>query len=449
LDRKIEAGDRVPGSKSFRRRRKRAPIALLGEILGMARDSLLANKLRSALMTLGVIIGVTALVGMTALVRGFDQSLRALLEETGPGTVIVMKLSGVSALSGMDLFEIYRRPNLTVADARAIASQAPSVASVDTWLGGTVVQRRERISHQGTETLPMLIMGASENFSAVGFAPLANGRFFTASEVRHRRNLVLLGKAPSEALFPDRDAIGQRVRISGEEYIVVGTLAERPNPGSFDLHLDDVAVIPWTRYGAKYGIRADREAEGVMQDVVIVALARTPELRSRALVEIEEIVRVRHGLSLDEPNDFDLLTQDTAVKVWEELTRVTFFGLAVMSSIALAVGGVGVMAVMTMAVTERTREIGVRKAVGAKNQEILLQFLIEAAFLTSIGGVIGVITGSAVGLLVHFAYDFPVSLPWWSFALGVGVSTVTGIGFGTIPAVKASHVNPIEALHYE
>jgi len=171
--------------------------------------------------------------------------------------------------------------------------------------------------------------------------------------------------------------------------------------------------------------------------------------RDALMQEVEEIMRVRHNLKLDEANDFDLVTQDAALAVWEQVSRAVFLALVVISSIALMVGGIGVMAIMMISVTERTREIGVRKALGARRREILWQFLIEAAFLTSAGGVLGILFGSSIGLIVHWASGFPVSLPWWSFAIGIGFSASVGIFFGLFPAIKASRLDPIEALRYE
>ena len=160
-------------------------------------------------------------------------------------------------------------------------------------------------------------------------------------------------------------------------------------------------------------------------------------------------MRARHRLKLDEPNDFDLATQDAVLKIWEQISQATFLALVVISSIALMVGGIGVMAIMMISVTERTREIGVRKALGARRREILWQFLIEAVFLTSVGGLLGIVFGSSIGLLVHALSGFPVSLPWWSFAIGIGFSASVGIFFGLFPAIKASRLDPIEALRYE
>ena len=164
---------------------------------------------------------------------------------------------------------------------------------------------------------------------------------------------------------------------------------------------------------------------------------------------IEEVMRIRHGLRLDEPNDFDLVTQDAVARIWQQTTQAVFLALVVISSIALLVGGIGVMAIMTMSVTERTSEIGLRKALGAKPREILWQFLVEASVLTLAGGVLGVLLGSGTGLLVHFISGFPISLPWWSFALGLGFSATVGLVFGMVPAIRASRLDPIEALHHE
>jgi putative ABC transport system permease protein len=414
----------------------------------MAQDSLLNNRLRSSLMIVGIVIGVATLVGMTALIRGFDQSLRMLLQEMGPDKIFVMKLSGVSVMEGAGVADLLQRPNLSLGDAIAIANQAPSVRSVDVWLGGSLAPRRERLTYKGRETIPMVVVGVSGGFSEVAFAPLQSGRFFTDSEVRARRNVAVLGNGPASSLFPNEDGGGKRIRIGGEEFVVVGTLEERPNPAGMELHLDDLVVIPYTRYEARYGISSTRDEAG-LRDLTIVVAPLRPELHAQALLEIEEVMRIRHGLTLDEANDFDLVTQEAAIKIWESLTQVTWVALVVISSIALAVGGIGVMAVMTMAVTERTREIGVRKAIGARKREILWQFLAEAALLTSVGGFLGVLLGTALGLLVHFAFELPVSLPWWSYALGLLISAGVGITFGTMPAVRAAAVNPIDALHHE
>jgi len=421
--------------------------ALLREIGVMAFETLRANKMRSALTIVGVVIGITAIVGMTSLVRGFDRSFREMLEGLGPNTIFVAKFSGISFMSGNDFIDLIRRPNLTPDDARAL-ERLESVRFIDTMLGSGLSNSRERISYRGEETKRIQILGATEYFAQVGFIPLEAGRFFTAGELQHRRAVVVLGQTPLESLFPFTDPIGKKVRVAGEQYTVIGVMGPRPSPGGFNVGQDDLAVIPYTRYQSQFGVPSLNWSGGQHRDVTITVVPRDGQ-RAVALREIEQVMRIRHGLRLDEPNDFDLVTQDAVARIWQQTTQAVFLALVVISSIALLVGGIGVMAIMTMSVTERTSEIGLRKALGAKPREILWQFLVEASVLTLAGGVLGVLLGSGTGLLVHFISGFPISLPWWSFALGLGFSATVGLVFGMVPAIRASRLDPIEALHHE
>jgi len=424
---------------------------LLAEIATMALDTLRVNKLRSALTVLGVVIGITAIVGMTSLVRGFDQSLRDSIRTLGPSTIFVAQFSGVSLASGREFNDLIKRPALTIADAEAIAEQAPSIAMIDIMLGGGPGQQiRERLFYGDERTRTLQVLGTTQYFPEVQSNDIELGRFFTATEVQHRRPVIVIGQAPAEALFPNTDPIGKLVRLGAARYTVVGVLAPRPSLGGFNAGQDEIAIIPQTTFQKQFGIRAVRiQNRGEIRNIVIAAVPYDGVPREQALLEVEEIMRIRHGLRLDEENDFDLATQDAILEIWNQVSQATFLGLIVISSIALMVGGIGVMAIMMISVTERTREIGLRKALGARRQEILWQFLIEAVVLTSIGGVLGIVLGSGVGLAVHFASGFPVSLPWWSFAIGIGFSASVGVFFGMVPAVKASRLDPIEALRYE
>ena len=233
------------------------------------------------------------------------------------------------------------------------------------------------------------------------------------------------------------------------QYEVVGVLSKRPSPGGFDVGADDYAIIPQTTYQKHFGIRAVNVGRGEMRAILIGAVPREGVPREKAMAEVEQVMRIRHGLRLDQPNDFDLVTQDALLKVWDQISGATFLALVVLSSIALMVGGIGVMSIMTISVTERTREIGVRKALGARRVEILWQFLIEAVFVTSVGGLLGIAIGSGIGMSIHWLTGFPVSLPWWSFAIGIGFSAGVGVFFGMVPAIRASRLDPIEALRYE
>ena len=428
---------------------------LLSEIVMMAFDTLRGSKMRSALTVLGVVIGITSIVGMTSLIRGFDNSLRDTLSQLGPNTIIVQKWGAVSFGAGKSFLEVARRPNLTVEDARAIQRECPSVAVVDVWLGA-FRNTQSRIYYRNERTKRVAILGATENWAAVNFAKIEAGRLFMPAEVEHRRQVVVLGKGPWESLFPNTDPIGKVVRIGSNQFTVIGVFGKRPSPGGFASDEDDIAVIPYGAYEKFYGKVLKGSAKispgnfnpAVFRTAMIAVVPREGQ-REAAMREVEGIMRVRHRLKLDEPSDFDLATQDGILKVWEQISRATFLALVVISSIALMVGGIGVMAIMMISVTERTREIGVRKALGARRREILWQFLIEAAFLTSVGGLLGILFGSGIGLAVHWLSGFPVSLPWWSFALGIGFSASVGIFFGLFPAVKASRLDPIEALRYE
>jgi len=424
--------------------------ALLGEVVAMAIDTLRANKMRSALTVLGVVIGVTAIVGMTSLIRGFDQSLRDSIRQLGPKTIFVAKFSGVSFAAGRDFAELLKRPNLTVGDGRAIEDQARTIRLVDIWLGNGGPPTRARLFYGGERTKLLQIWGTTDNFISANYMAMESGRFFTGTEVQHRRPVVVLGQTAKQSLFPNVDPINKIVRVGSERYTVVGVLEPRPSVGSFNLGQDDFAIIPQTAYQKQFGIRAVRfDNRFEHRSILIAAVPYDDVPQEQALRELQEIMRIRHGLRVDQPDDFDLVTQDAALRVWDQVSRATFLALVVISSIALMVGGIGVMAIMMISVTERTREIGVRKALGARRKEILWQFLAEAVFLTSAGGVLGIVLGTAVGVAVHYFSGFPISLPWWSFAIGIGFSASVGIFFGMVPAVKASRLDPIEALRYE
>jgi putative ABC transport system permease protein len=354
--------------------------------------------------------------------------------------------------AGREFAQLIRRPNLTIDDAKAIEKLAPSAGMVDVWLGAGGPPTQERVFYRGQKTKLLAVMGVTENFADISFLKLHTGRFFTEGEVERRRNVVVLGQTPYQALFAQEglDPIGKKVRVGAIEYTVIGVTGKRPAAGGFNLGQDDFVVIPETTYRKQFGIRLLRGPGGaVHQSLMIAAIPREGATREQLMTEVEEIMRVRHGLKLDDENDFDIVTQDAALKTWDQVSAATFFALVVISSIALMVGGIGVMAIMMISVTERTREIGVRKALGARRREILVQFLLEAAVLTSIGGVLGIILGASIGFGVHFLSGFPVSLPWWSFALGIGFSASVGIFFGMFPAIRASRLDPIEALRYE
>jgi putative ABC transport system permease protein len=425
-------------------------FGLVKEVVVMAFDTVRTNKLRSGLTVLGVIIGITSIVGMTAMIRGFDESIRDLMRQIGPDTIFVSRFSFVSFSSGLEVKELLKRPNLTISDMRAIEEQTTSVQFVDVQLGAG--STFDRVFYRDQKTKNLTVFGTGENFADGTRIPFGAGRYFNGTEVQFRANVCVLGYTAFAKLFNDfgLDPIGKSVRIGANRFTVVGAFDKRASMGGFANNADDFVTIPYTTYERIYGLKAVRALRtGTTMPIQLAVVPRYGVSRDAAMADVERVMRIRHGLKLDEPDDFDMVTQDAALKLWDNISQATFFALVVISSIALMVGGIGVMAIMSISVTERTREIGVRKALGARRAEILFQFLMEAAFLTSLGGVLGILLGSAIGWTVHYAAGFPISLPWWSFAIGLGFSAAVGIFFGMYPAFKASRLDPIEALRYE
>jgi putative ABC transport system permease protein len=429
-------------------------LGLFVEVVAMAFDTVWSNKMRSALTVLGVVIGITSIVGMTAMIRGFDESLRELIAQAGPNLIYIERYGATSFVNGFELKEFLRRPNLTVSDARALEQQATTLEYVDIEYGAAPVgpMTQRRVFYRQLKSKTLVVFGTGENFAEGTRLKMRAGRFFNGNDVQHRRNVVVLGYGPHQLLFEagGTDPLGKMVRIGVERFEVVGVFDKRPAPGGANLSQDDFVTVPYTTYQRVFGLRVGRiTPSNTVVNVMISALPREGVPRAEAVADVERVMRIRHGLKLDEPNDFDLSTQDTFMKLWDRISQATFFALVVISSIALLVGGIGVMAIMSISVTERTREIGVRKALGARRAEILFQFLVEAACLTLFGGVLGIMLGAGLGWAVHAISGFPISLPWWAFALGLGFSASVGLFFGMWPAVKASRLDPIDALRYE
>jgi putative ABC transport system permease protein len=410
-------------------------LGLVKEILHIAVQTLLTNKLRSSLTILGVVIGVTSIVAMTSLINGFGESLEAQIRQLGSNTVYVQKFGIQSFASGKEFLELIRRPNLSEDDARALAA-SPLVERVGLQLGGGPFTQQERITYAGDATKPSAVVGATANFAETNFINLSAGRPFVDFEVQGRRQVVMLGFGPADTLFLQKgiDPIGKQVRIGRDVYTVIGVFAKRPSTLG---DADGFAVIPHTTYEKKYPTPRFR---GILNRPLQMAVTAAPGVAQEDLqAEIEQIMRGRHRLKLGEENDFDMMTADSILGFVRQFTQAVVLALVV----------IGVMAIMTISVTERTREIGVRKALGARRREILFQFLLEAVFLTSLGGLLGILLGVTIGLTVTYFAGFPSALPWWSFALGVGFSATVGILFGMLPAIKAAKLDPIEALRYE
>ncbi len=424
-------------------------LALYVDTVGMALGTLRANKMRSFLTVLGIVIGITSIVGMTSLIRGFDEAVKDQIRQMGPKTVYLVKSGPFFGGDAKQFQEVMKRPNITEADAKALKEEAESLQYVDiAFGGGQPGSANARAFYKSQRTKSMPIVGTTARYPEVNALSVADGRYFSDVEVEHRRNVVVLGDTPAQALFTGVSPIGKRIRIGPGVFTVLGVFAKRMSPGGLGDN-DNFAVMPTTTYAKTFSLSRFRWGKNTWAPVMIACVPREEYTREQAMKEVEEIMRARHALKVDQPNDFDFMTQDSVMNLFSQITQAVYLGLVVLSSIALMVGGIGVMSIMMISVTERTREIGVRKALGARRREILWQFLLEAATLTSVGGILGIGLGSAVGLLVHYFAHFPIALPLSSFAIGFGFSAGVGMFFGMYPAYKASRLDPIEALRYE
>ena len=430
--------------------------SLVREVVVMALDTLRVNKMRSGLTILGVVIGITSIVGMTAMVRGFDESLRQSIREIGPSLIFVQRFGLLSFTSGATFNDLIRRPNLSVSDARAIEAQAESIQIVDVQLGvGGAPPTQERVFYRDLRTRPLVVIGTTERFAIGTALDLAAGRFFSGAEVQARSHVAVLGQTPYLALFAasGSDPIGKMVRVGAARYTVVGVFVKRPAVGGFNAGQDDFVVVPYTAYQRQFGLRGVTLGRGansrVLLPMQIAAVPREGVPQSVAIAEVQQVMRSRHGLRLDDPDDFDLVTQDAILQLWDRISQATFLALIVISSIALMVGGIGVMAIMSISVTERTREIGLRMALGARRLHVLLQFLAEAIFLSVTGGIAGIVMGVVLSLAISniAGWPAPISLP--AILGGFAFSATVGVFFGYYPARKAARLDPIEALRYE
>jgi putative ABC transport system permease protein len=253
--------------------------------------------------------------------------------------------------------------------------------------------------------------------------------------------VIVLGKDPMTTLFGDIDPIGKTVRLQGQEYAVIGTFLSASEAGGFNIGQDNFCVIPYSAHR--------RDITRWRQSLMLAMVPREGVALERMMEEESTVMRVRHRLRASQEDDFEMITQESILKLWRDLSSAIFLGLLGISSIALLVGGIGVMAIMMVAVTERTREIGVRRAVGATRGRVLLQFLVEAALLTAAGGVLGSALGAGAAWGLAKAVTLPVATPWDTFALAVGVSTAIGLVFGVFPAYRAARMDVVEALRCE
>ncbi|MCG3118883.1 MAG: Macrolide export ATP-binding/permease protein MacB [bacterium] len=404
-----------------------------GQIYEAIREALMTirgNKMRSFLVILGVMIGVASLMGMVATLSGLEKFIASTI--SGEGTPY-LSLQKADFFAGEGHEEWEKRKNFSVDDASALAT-LPHVRGVMIVYGrGTVVKYKDRKSQL------IQVLGTNQPFLHVQNINVAEGRFFTQFEEEHRRNVVAIGDKAAHSLFPNEDPIGKRIRINGKEYEVVGVFGKRKT--IFGGLADNFMTVPytsferdflWWRQGPEFNIIVDRETN--------VDAARE---------NVRAMMRMRRKVPLSQPDDFALTTAEAQLEFTKKLTDKVALALVVLASIALMVGGIGVMVIMLVSVTERTAEIGIRKAIGATRGQITWQFLIEAATLSGMGGLIGIVVGLAVALIPSVLIGFPYSMPIGWVLVAVLMSLSVGLFFGIFPARKAAKLDPIVALRHE
>jgi len=402
----------------------------------MAFDTVRANKLRSTLTILGVSVGVVTVIFMVSIIQGLNKAFADQIESLGSNTIFISKFQpSFGRPPGPD--EIHRK-DLTMDDAEALRREAPSIAGVSPLHRKLSATAR----YQEKETTTPILLGVTPYYEFVHTQYVASGRFVNDIDMQDRSNVAILGVDVKRALFPYEDPIDKEVRINGNPYRVIGVM--EPLGNFFGQSRDNSIFIPITAFDKYY-------AEGPFPEVVFFMVVR-PQSRAYvkpAMDEITDILRRRRRVPLGAKNDFGVSSQDSLLDVYNQLTGATALVLTSISFVALMIGGIGVMNIMLVSVTERTKEIGVRKAVGATKLNILSQFLIEAVVLTAIGGLAGLAVGEVASLLMNKYSPLPAYVPLWAIAVGVGISAAVGIVFGLWPAWKAARLNPIDALRWE
>jgi putative ABC transport system permease protein len=410
------------------------------EAMRMALDNVRAHKLRSFLTVVGVVIGVSVVIVISSLLTGMRKNIVAQIEEYGTNNIFAFHLSTGPRLGPRDRAE-YRRKPLTPEDGQAIVAQASLVDDVANqafmWIPGD-----NAIHFRADKFRNPQLAGVSANYPDVVTLGLREGRFFTREDDLARRNVVVIGSSIAEALFLNRTALGSEVEVAGQPFKVVGVLETKKSAGPLgedDQNSD--AFIPYRT--------ARKIAPQTSEWLMLVIKAKSGQVKP-ALDQVEEVLRRRRKLKANADTNFDLSTADRIIEQFDDITAGVGLVAIAISSVGLMVGGIGVMNIMLVSVTERTQEIGVRKALGARKGDIVRQFLFEAVTLTSLGGLLGLILAGAVSaILGALIPDLPTEIPMWAVVAGLGVSVGVGLAFGVWPAKRAAALDPVEALRWE
>jgi putative ABC transport system permease protein len=412
-------------------------LARAAEGVRLALDAVRARKSRAALTILGVAIGVMVVIAMASMITGIQKSVTNIIERAGPSTFVVMRYfrEGIQVSDGSDEMSPWRRnPPLTRVDADMIR-KLPDVADVNVGESAS-----SRVSYRERNLADVRVDGMDPSWLRVDGGEMIDGRNFNAVEASAGAYVVVINTKAAETLFPNGNAVGNVIKIFGLPFTVVG-LYRDPSGLMEDGGGSPKIVIPHDTFV--------KSATFTWGWVRIMVFPRTDVSQADAMDQVTVAMRTSRGLRPGQANNFDIVSGDKILESFRSMTAGFFLVMLVLSSVGLMVGGIGVVAIMMISVTERTREIGVRKALGATRGEILFQFLVEAATLTLLGGLAGMALGALIALAVNNLTPIPASIPLWSVLAAIVASTVTGIFFGLYPANKAARLDPVEALRYE
>ncbi len=410
------------------------------ENTAMALTTLRENKIRSVLTVLGVVIGVTTLILVSSILVGLDRDIRGFLTDFGTDTLWIFKVK--QGFTGRLTPEERVRKPLSLEDALAIQELAPSVKAVTVdvfprFYGQPLVNTAR---YRNKEVNAIQLSGCLPASEQVYSLRINSGRFFNESENAHRLDVAVIGYDLTEALFSGDDPLGKTILVDGVSFEVIGVIDRHKGQFFRDPQADKTVLVPYRAYRKHFP----------QHDEHFVGALVYPGKKSAAEDEIRGLLRRRRNVAFDKPDNFDISSAEQIANEFRQITASIAVLISVVSSIGLLVGGVGVMNIMLMSVTQRTREIGVRKAIGARRSDVIWQFLTEAMTLTSAGGIIGVLLGCGFSLLINLLVPkLPSAVPLWAIFLGVAVSMSVGLFFGLYPAIKAAHLDPVDALRYE
>ena len=415
---------------------------IIGELFRMAVTALWAHKLRSFLTLVGIIAGVASIIGVMTGISVIQSTIEGELSVLGSTVFQVQKWASGGPLTREEWLKIMRRRPTTVEHANAIREKVSTVDMVgaELWSGGHVVKYRDITSNPN-----ITICGGTPEYPPNNTHYVGHGRNISNEDVKIGRRVAVIGYAVAKELFPWTDPIAQTIKVDGRKFTVMGVFDEKKSAMGFGF--DTIVLIPITEFKSIYGSRDNRR--GGERSVNITVKAKSPAVLLDAIEETRAVMRAERGLKPNEEDDFTIFTNDSQIKDFNNTTASIKTGAFVVGIIALIVAGIGIMNIMLVSVTERTREIGIRRSLGAKKKNILVHFLLEAIILSNIGGIFGVIAGFALGNLVSVFTEFAVSIPMNWAMIGLGFCTAVGLIFGLWPAYKASALNPVESLRYE